>query len=279
MLLEIAIGDAYGAGFEFSPVEKIETYNDLTAYHGHDLGIPAGNYTDDTQMSLAIAELLIDGVDWTRENIAQKFVECFKRDVRFGYSNDFFAFLTSIENGDEFIKKMKTQSTRNGAAMRSAPIGYIQNIDRLLRMSKIQAVLTHNTEIGIKSSQAVALAAHYFIYNIGSKSELTTFVTKHTKFHWRDDWSGPVACCGEETVNALLTVLKESSSLRDVLIKSVEFSGDVDTVAAIGLGIASLSVEYDSELPNFLYEKLENGAYGKQYLQELGKGLSCLRTR
>lgn len=278
MLLELAIGDAYGAGFEFCPVEKIAAYNDLTAYHVHDPRIPAGNYTDDTQMSLALAELLIDGVDWTRENIAQKFVECFKRDARFGYSREFYTFLTSVQNGEEFLKKMKTQSTRNGAAMRSAPMGYIKDIDRLLEMAQIQAVLTHNTEIGIKSSQAVALAAHYFIYDMGPKSELTQFVTHYTKSNWKDDWSRPVACCGEETVNALLTVIKEANALRDVLIRSVRFSGDVDTVAAIGFGIASLNDEFDRALPGFLYEDLENGTYGKPYLQKLDSRLSGLRN-
>jgi len=45
MLLEIGIGDAYGAGFEFAPVKKIENYNNLTSYHAHELGIVAGNYT------------------------------------------------------------------------------------------------------------------------------------------------------------------------------------------------------------------------------------------
>jgi len=79
MLLEIAIGDAYGAGFEFSPIDKVNTYNNLTSYQQHGLGMPAGTYTDDTQMSLAIAELLIDKTPWTRENIAEKFVACFKR--------------------------------------------------------------------------------------------------------------------------------------------------------------------------------------------------------
>jgi len=85
MLLQGAIGDAYGAGFEFAPMEKISQDNTISRYEPHPL-FPEihGKYTDDTQMSLAIAELLISGAAWTPENIAQKFVECFKRDPRRG---------------------------------------------------------------------------------------------------------------------------------------------------------------------------------------------------
>ncbi len=276
MLLHIGIGDAYGAGFEFSSRDKINKYNDLTTYCEHDLGLPAGNYTDDTQMSLAISELLIDQVEWTRSAIADKFVECFKRDVRFGYSKGFQAFLTSVESGDEFLEKMRPDSTRNGAAMRSAPLGVVRDIPNLLAMSRLQAELTHDTEIGVKSSQAVALASHYFLYGCGPKSELTEFVSEHTKSNWLDNWSAPVACCGEETVNALLTVLKKCESLEDVLLQSVELGGDVDTVAAVGLGIASQSVEFSKELPEFLYTNLENEMYGRDYLAKVGRQLMAL---
>ncbi|USD22782.1 ADP-ribosylglycohydrolase family protein [Microbulbifer variabilis] len=274
MLLEIGIGDAYGAGFEFSPREKVETYNNLSQYCEHELGIAPGCYTDDTQMSLAIAELIISDEAWTKENLANKFVECFKRDERLGYSKGFYSFLHSISSGEEFLRKMKPQSTRNGAAMRSAPLGYVDNITKLLEMAELQASLTHDTEIGRKSSQAVALASHYAIYNLGAKENLTEFVSQYTKYNWRENWSAPVACCAEETVHALLTVLRTSESLKDVLVNSVAFSGDVDTVAAVGLGIASRSKEYCTGLPSFLIEELESGKYGKVYLEEIGRQLS-----
>lgn len=277
MLLEIAIGDAYGAGFEFSSREKITTYNDLSQYHEHELGFKAGNYTDDTQMSLAIAELLIAKTKWTRENIADKFVECFKRDERLGYSKSLYLFLQSINTGTEFINKMKPHSSRNGAAMRSAPLGYIHDVDTLLAISALQASLTHDTEIGHKSSQAVALSSHYYIYNLGAKENLTEFVSEYTKFKWNDNWSAPVACCGEETVNALLTVLKQSTSLKETLIKSVAFSGDVDTVAALGFGIASLCEAYERTLPRFLFTELENKKYGKDYLESIDQKLNEFR--
>lgn len=268
------MGDAYGAGFEFASVEKVEALNDLTQYCEHELGIAPGCYTDDTQMSVAIAELLVEKSPWTNEVIANKFVECFKRDERLGYSKGFYQFLKSVENGVEFLARIKSESTRNGAAMRSAPLGYVKTLDELIDKAEIQATITHDSEIGRKSSQAVALASHYFIYELGSKENLTEFVSQYTGFQWNDNWCSQVACCGEETVNALLTTLKKSGSLREILINSVSFCGDVDTVAAIGLGVGSYCNEYSSDLPPFLYNQLENGNYGKAYLEKMDKLLA-----
>ena len=276
MLLEIAIGDAYGAGFEFAPLEKVARYNTVTQYHAHEWGIPAGHYTDDTQMSLAIAELILSGKEWNKENLAQQFVKCFKRDERLGYSKGFYHFLQSINTESEFIRHIKPNSTRNGAAMRSAPLGYLRDIPQLLKMANLQASLTHNTEIGKKSSQAIALAAHFFLFNLGKRQQLYEFVTEYSKHSWRNDWAGPVGCCGEETVNAVISVLEKSTSLKEVLINSVSFSGDVDTVAATSLGIASCSGEYRKDLPQFLYDNLENDEYGKNYLTKISQQLARL---
>jgi ADP-ribosyl-[dinitrogen reductase] hydrolase len=273
LLLEIGVGDAYGAGFEFSTTEKVEKFNNLTQYCEHELGIAPGHYTDDTQMSVAIAELMMSDVPWTPGNIADKFVGCFKRDQRLGYSKGFYQFLISINSGKEFIAKIDSRSNRNGAAMRSAPLGYIKVIDDLLNMAEIQAVVTHNTFIGIKSSQAVALAAHYFIYYHGDVKGLTEFVSHYTNYSWQDDWGFRVECSAQETVNAFLSVMKKSKSLREILINSVSLTGDVDTVAALGLGVGSLCEEYEPSLPGFLYNDFENGLYGKSFLESISDKL------
>ena len=81
MLVELAVGDAYGAGFEYvSDRRFISKHNDLSAYIKHPKHKQKpGTYTDDTQMSLAIAELIVEQADWTPENIASRFLEVFHR--------------------------------------------------------------------------------------------------------------------------------------------------------------------------------------------------------
>lgn len=64
MLLEIAIGDAYGAGFEYVSTAIICEHNDLSGYIQHPRhGTKPGQYTDDTQMSISIAEVIVSGED------------------------------------------------------------------------------------------------------------------------------------------------------------------------------------------------------------------------
>jgi len=70
MLVELAIGDAYGAGFEYVRDRRfINSNNDLTGYIKNPKHLrKSGNYTDDTQMSIAIAELIVEKQIWTPEN-------------------------------------------------------------------------------------------------------------------------------------------------------------------------------------------------------------------
>lgn len=106
MILQGAIGDAYGAGFEFASKNIITIYNNLTGYTPHpEFPSIHKKYTDDTQMALAIAELIIDKIEWTPVNIANKFVDVFKRDPRQGYAKRFFKLLSEVNNGLDLIKK------------------------------------------------------------------------------------------------------------------------------------------------------------------------------
>ena len=158
MLLELAIGDAYGAGFEFADHNIIDDHNDLSGYIKHQKhDITPGNYTDDTQMSIAIAEMMLNGHDWTILNIANKFVEVFKRDPRLGYSSRMFAALTKSKDGSEFLKKIDPKSERSGAAMRAPPLGFLPEIDQVIEYATLQAKLTHKTQIGINSAIASAV--------------------------------------------------------------------------------------------------------------------------
>ncbi|WP_390624114.1 ADP-ribosylglycohydrolase family protein [Fodinicola feengrottensis] len=88
MLVELAVGDAYGAGFEYADPDFVASNNTLNRYvqHPKHSGIRPGQYTDDTQMTLAVAELLVSNEPWTEGSVADKFVEVFRRDPREGYA-------------------------------------------------------------------------------------------------------------------------------------------------------------------------------------------------
>lgn len=278
MLLELAIGDAYGAGFEYAEPEFVETHNHLRGYVQnlrHPL-IP-GSYTDDTQMSLAIAEVLISGQPWTEPVLADAFVRVFKRDQREGYAGKFYQYLCSVENGEQFLAGINWHSDKSGAAMRATPIGLLPDIEQVMDYARIQARITHNTPDGIRAAIASALMAHYFCYQLGAKADLGQFLEAHVSGYWATPWTGKVKSQGWMSVQAAVTAIMCNHSLSGLLHDCIAFTGDVDTVAAMALSAASWSPEIEPDLPDVLISGLESGAYGIDYLRRLDRQLLCFK--
>ena len=274
MLVELAIGDAYGADFEFASAEFVATHNTLSAYVQHPRHtLKPGSYTDDTQMSLAIAETLIANDPWTPEVLASRFVKTFKRDPREGYASRFYEFLLSVNDGKEFLAKIHNTSDKSGSAMRVTPVGILPTVQQVIEAATIQAKLTHNSQNGINAAIAAALMSHYFLYRLGNKEGLGLFLEGYVPGNWSVPWDGKVSTLGWECVQAAVTAVTRNHSLSNILQDCVAFTGDVDTVAAIALGAASCSQEVRQDLPSGLFEGLENGRYGRDYIIELDRKL------
>ncbi len=272
MLLKIAVSDAYGAGFEFAEKRIIEKEHDMKQYYGSRIDdLLPGQYTDDTQMTIAIMELMLSQKEWNEHNIAEAFLNTFKRDSRKGYAKGFYRFLLDTDNAIDFNKNIINNSIRNGAAMRSVPLGIYSNIEEVKERTRVQAKVTHDTFQGVISSQAVSLMSHYFIYNIGDKKGLKSFIEKELEYIFLDDKTDRTKCDGIDTVNAVLTVLKNNTTLSGIINESVLLGGDTDSVASIAVGVASFSSEFKDDLPPFLFEYLENEKYGKDFLEKLDK--------
>lgn len=285
MLLELAIGDAYGASFEYCD-ENLQFNNPQIGYiqNTKHLNLKPGKYTDDTQMSIAIAELMIsnkfgiDGSEISLRDVAAAFLETFHRDQRPGYSRNFQKFLERTKTPDKFLADIRSDSDKSGAAMRSCPIGYIKDPLQVLKFAKLQASLTHNTDIGIRSSQIIALSCNFFLYQDTRPSRLSKFLKQYVSLDgFNFNWNDPVGGKGNQAVSAALTAimdsLLESENLNDLLKNCVSYGGDCDTVATIALGIASCcatSSIFLNDLPDVLIWGLEpGGKWGKDYLEQL----------
>ncbi|GHO62050.1 hypothetical protein KSC_009420 [Ktedonobacter sp. SOSP1-52] len=278
MLLELAIGDAYGAGFEYADIGMIRQHNNLACYVQHPRhNIHPGAYTDDTQMTLAIAEAMVSNIPWEPLALAQKFVEVFKRDPRPGYATGFYHFLQQVRDGEQFLKEIKPVSDKSGAAMRAAPLGIYPSIDQVIERCTLQATITHNTPGGINAAVAASLMTHYFLYDLGPKQNLGAFLEKHVPGRWGAPWRGSVKSQGWMSVQAAVTALTHSTSMSTLLRTCIQFSGDVDTVATIALAAGSCSHEIAQDLPPHLLDTLENGPYGRDYLRQLDAKLLALK--
>lgn len=290
MLIEIAIGDAYGAGFEYAKPTKTRP-NDLTQFRSHPKWrqVP-GAYTDDTEMSIAIAELLVeDGlrrkVKWSPLRVAQKFIDVFHRNgCRTGYAAGFYNFLCNVQDGWEFLDKIRPDSEKSGAAMRACPLGILSDMGEVLEKCELQARVTHHTDAAVTAAQAISLMTHYFIYDLVPKNEMADelmILCNASRFghNWTESWDKKVGPPGCESVHAAIQAVVTSNSMSEILKKCIDYGGDVDTVAAMAMGAASCSKEITQDLPDGLILNLENGAYGRDFLKTLNTKLMSLKVK
>lgn len=287
MLLEGAVADAYGAGFEYADPRFVQRHIGANLYIQHPRHrLVPGSYTDDTQMSIALAELITQEGDWdarwTQESIARKFVECFKRDQRKGYASNFYNLLCEIKDGDDLLARIKPDSEKSGGAMRACVMGWIRIGDsskggpaeQVKHYAGLQARITHNTERGIAAAEAAACMAFYLHRTVNEKKHLATWLKAGIPIRdWEKPWSEPVGSLGLDAVHAAVTAVVKHDSLLDILKACVSYTGDVDTVATIALQAASGSKEIKNDLPAELLEGLENGPYGREYLIKLDQQL------
>lgn len=297
ILVYIAIADAYLMAVEYvkrsSNPELIAEALKFERYlkHPHH-GNPASTYTDDAEMSIANAHVLLNcEPPYTPLMFADAYMAEFHRGgIREGYARGFQAFLQTVKSGQDFLDRIRPTSEKNGAAMRAPIIGVLPSPEEVLRVAALQASLTHDTPAGIYSAQAVALMSHFTLYEDLPLSLLDDYLITHLgdsplHRHWharfQTPWTGMVTNrrkkggegVGINTVHAVYTLLTTETTLMGMLRQIIEWGGDTDSVGAIAWGIASSRMR--EELPSFLAMNLEHGRTdtGPIYLYRLGLDL------
>lgn len=246
MITQIAVADAYGAAFEFSPKPPP---NDLT-FHKHPSrkdDLAEGDYTDDTQMTIAIMRHLISGKPWNQYWIAWFFLDEYRKYNVDGYARGFQKFLDECRFINDFVSKMSPQSKRNGSVMRSVPVGVLPTPEDVVNYSYVQSSVTHATPAGCTSAAAVALASHYYYHDLGPKSKVSEYLRGILGFSLQKVDS-KVACDAVETAHAAIWISKSTDNLELAMKKSVDLGGDTDSVAAVACGLISMRPGLDREM-------------------------------
>ncbi len=293
MLVRIAEADAFAMAVEYVDRGRHPTLVDealrLERYLAHPTHhkIAAGQYTDDTQMSIAVTEVLLAERDPSTRDFSDAFYRCFARDPRYGYSRAFQALLEEVKSADELARRLQPHSDKNGAAMRAVPLGVLGDPARVVELARRQAVVTHDTAGGVHSATAVALMSHFALHDAGGFEGLHAFCVRYVPAFgpFSQRWHGPVGDPNNDrlglgvgmcTAWAVHTLLVEEPSLAQMMRRLIEWGGDTDSVAAIAWGIASARFPAE-ELPAFFERDLEvGGAYGVSFLRKLGARLAAL---
>lgn len=229
-ILGAIVGDIVGSTREWNNV-KTEDFELL----------PAGSrFTDDTVMTLAVAEWLMTDPSHSERAL----VECMQRLGRkypyVGYGS-MFRFWLYTENPEPY------NSFGNGSAMRVSPVGlYANSMEEALELARITASVSHNHPEGIKGAQAIAAAIYLKrTEEFDTKGEIKRFIEKHFGYNLdtdlreiRKDYAFDVTCQGSVPI-AIMAYLQEPYRAEKAIRLAVSMGGDSDTIGCMTASIAT----------------------------------------
>lgn len=238
-MLGAIAGDIIGSVYEFN---NVKTKN-------FPLFCEDSSYTDDTIMTVAVADWLMHGGDLAQ--VMQHYGKTYPFPMG-GYGGRFSIWLHE-KNPKPY------NSWGNGSAMRVSPVGwYFDSLEETMRVAKETAIVTHNHPEGIKGAQAVA-AGIFLARNKKTKKDIKDFIEKtfgydlnRTCDEIRPAYRFNESCQG--TVPEAFIAFLESKDYEDAIRLAVSLGGDSDTLACITGGIAEAYHQYT--LPTFIQEKV-----------------------
>jgi poly(ADP-ribose) glycohydrolase ARH3 len=245
-------------------------------------------YTDDTQMSISVAETLVACGRIDEDELVRRFAESY--DPSRGYGPGARYVIEAMRDGGDWRGLAATMypggSLGNGAAMRVAPVGlyFHQDLDRVSEEAARSARPTHLHPIGIDGARtlatAVALAARAehldvaeFYRELIRRAQTEEFRTQLA----RAADLGPNDSAGifgnsleadRSVTTAIACFTFTPDSYEATLATALCLGGDVDTVAAMA-GAISGAYLGETAVPQRLLARLENGYLGRDYLREL----------
>ncbi|MCF0147569.1 MAG: ADP-ribosylglycohydrolase family protein [Clostridium sp.] len=211
-------------------------------------------FTDDTVMTIAIAEALIKG------GSKDDFIVAMKKYGRLypnaGYGISFYQWIFSDS-------KLPYNSFGNGSAMRVSSIAWAFNeLSKVEEYAEISASVTHNHPEGIRGAKATA--ACIFLARSGkSKEEIKSYIESEYGYNLsrelseiRENYYFNETC--QETVPEAIIAFLESLDFEDAIRNAISLGGDSDTLAAITGSIAEGFYGVPEEIINKALSKLDN---------------------
>lgn len=199
MFLGIAIGDALGMPVETMTAKEIaEQFGKVTDYldpgsHKWYKGWPPGRWTDDTQLSLAIAESLIAQGQINLDDIAHRSIKAMN-ECSIGWGKSTKDSLKRIENGKNRLESGNIGGAGNGIAMKVGPLAafynlpFTEELDNSIYDNKSYkvltefAIMTHDSNMAVLSGIAQILAlSQCFRFEVDDKNDKTRF---NNEFHY-----------------------------------------------------------------------------------------------
>ncbi|MBO7618070.1 MAG: ADP-ribosylglycohydrolase family protein [Bacteroidales bacterium] len=242
-MLGAIIGDTVGSVYEFNNIKT----TDFPLFDSR------SNYTDDSIMTMAVADWLLTDPQHGMDTLEASFLGFAKKYPcpMGGYGGGFHRWLfhpeqlaAYDEDGNHAVgKRHPYNSFGNGAAMRCSANGWMfDSLEETERVACLSAAITHSHPEGIKGAQSTA-AAIFMARNGKSKEEIKEYIS--TKYGYNlnrtcdeirpvYDWDS--SCQG--TVPEAMVAFLDSTDFESAIRLAVSLGGDSDTLACITGGIA-----------------------------------------
>ena len=224
-------GDMIGCPYEFDSGDKSKVFP---------LFIKESNFTDDSVMTVAVAEALMDSLGQDDETVKSALIKSMQKwGYRYpdaGYGGMFYRWLLSAD-------PRPYGSFGNGSAMRVSAAGWLcDTLEETRHMARLTAEVTHNHPEGIKGTEAVAAAI--YMSRIGrSKEEIKAYIVREFGYDLtrtcdeiRPTYYHIESC--QQTVPEAITAFMEGLDFEDVIRTAVSLGGDCDTLTCIAGGMA-----------------------------------------
>lgn len=220
-MLGAIVGDVIGSVHEWADTKT----KDFSLF------VPESRFTDDSVLTVAVAEWLLTGEDLVDllQAYAHRYPSC-------GFGGRF----------DDWARARRREaynSFGNGSAMRVSAVGFaFETMDEVLAWSARSAAVTHNHPEGVRGAQATA-AAIYLARRSQDKDQIRR--TLEAQFGYelqtslddiRPTYRFDVTCQG--SVPQALIAFFESTSYEDAIRNAISLGGDADTLACITGSVA-----------------------------------------
>lgn len=266
-----AVGDALGATTEFMRPGEIQTrykvHQEITG--GGWLHLKPGQVTDDTQMSLALGEALLEtgGVD--EQVIASHFVDwmCGKpADIGHTIRQALSKFKMFGQTQADYSK----YASSNGAVMRNLPVILATvNFPELLDEWSIrQSLITHNNNealLGTLFLSRIAQQVIIYAQEAPLKQLCNCWFERHPRFDYKR-YKRSIDGYIIDTLRTVLFFFFNTSDFESCLVGIVNAGGDTDTNAALAGMLAGPFYGLES-IPRRWVKKMDRQIMGSIHKQ------------
>ncbi len=255
-LYGVAVADALGATLEFmSAAEIARRYGTLRDIVGGGwLALRPGQVTDDTEMTLAVAEGIAEQPDAPVEAVGRRFIEWLDTQPRDVGRTCAVALKYARRRGWADAARfahdnLGGRSAGNGSLMRSAYPGlWYADRAQALRVAVELSRMTHYDPLASEACELYTAAIWDMARGGVPARQALKAAFGGTRYQAALAGQAQLDPTGfvVDTLNCALDAVACTSSLEDAIVRAVNLGGDADTVGAVAGGLAGAMYGYDS---------------------------------